>query len=166
MTTDRWPDTVEGLGVRAGIAEGIVRVVRDLDEADIDEGTVLVCRATDPSWASLFPLGCSRRPKRWSPPSMRLLPLRNDLSGHFSATSPARKMWSSTIFRRSSPDSPSCSMMCPRRCRAGQLSATRCAVSKQFTEQDPELTAMRIRLWMTEPLLSALELLKRGPAGI
>ena len=33
-----------------------MRVVRDLDEADIDEGTVLVCRATDPSWASLFPL--------------------------------------------------------------------------------------------------------------
>jgi pyruvate,water dikinase len=56
VVADRRPDTVEGLGVSAGIAEGIVRVVRDLDEADIDEGTVLVCRATDPSWASLFPL--------------------------------------------------------------------------------------------------------------
>ena len=56
VAADRRPDTVEGLGVSAGIAEGIVRVVRDLDEADIDEGTVLVCRATDPSWASLFPL--------------------------------------------------------------------------------------------------------------
>jgi phosphoenolpyruvate synthase/pyruvate phosphate dikinase len=55
VVADRRPDTVEGLGVSAGIAEGIVRVVRDLDEADIDEGTV-VCRATDPSWASLFPL--------------------------------------------------------------------------------------------------------------
>lgn len=53
---DRWPDTLEGLGVSGGIAEGIVRVIHDLDEADIDEGTVLVCRATDPSWASLFPL--------------------------------------------------------------------------------------------------------------
>lgn len=53
---DRWPDTVQGLGVSAGVAEGIVRVIHDLDEADIDEGTVLVCRATDPSWASLFPL--------------------------------------------------------------------------------------------------------------
>jgi phosphohistidine swiveling domain-containing protein len=50
------PEVVEGLGVSAGVAEGIVRVVRDLDDADIDEGTVLVCRATDPSWASLFPL--------------------------------------------------------------------------------------------------------------
>jgi pyruvate,water dikinase len=56
VATECWPDAVEGLGVSAGIAEGIVRVVRDLDEADIDEGTVLVCRATDPSWASLFPL--------------------------------------------------------------------------------------------------------------
>lgn len=56
VPADRWPDAVEGLGVSAGIAEGIVRVVRDLDDADIDEGTVLVCRATDPSWASLFPL--------------------------------------------------------------------------------------------------------------
>ena len=56
VMADRRPDTVEGLGVSAGIAEGIVRVVRDLDDADIDEGTVLVCRATDPSWASLFPL--------------------------------------------------------------------------------------------------------------
>jgi len=56
VAADRSSDTVEGLGVSAGIAEGIVRVVRDLDEADIDEGTVIVCRATDPSWASLFPL--------------------------------------------------------------------------------------------------------------
>ncbi|WP_326498491.1 PEP-utilizing enzyme [Mycobacterium sp. Aquia_216] len=50
------PGTLEGLGVSAGVAEGIVRVVRDLDEADIEEGSVLVCWATDPSWASLFPL--------------------------------------------------------------------------------------------------------------
>jgi phosphohistidine swiveling domain-containing protein len=56
VAAERWPDTVEGLGVSAGVAEGIVRVVRDLDDADIDEGAVLVCRATDPSWASLFPL--------------------------------------------------------------------------------------------------------------
>ncbi|WP_245849050.1 PEP-utilizing enzyme [Mycobacterium palustre] len=56
VAADRCPDVVEGLGVSAGIAEGIVRVVRDLDDADIDEGTVLVCRATDPSWASVFPL--------------------------------------------------------------------------------------------------------------
>src|SRR5262249_10209589 len=56
VAADHGPDTVEGLGVSAGIAEGIVRVIRDLGEADIDEGSVLVCRATDPSGASLVPL--------------------------------------------------------------------------------------------------------------
>jgi phosphohistidine swiveling domain-containing protein len=55
-TPDHVSDAVEGLGVSAGTAEGIVRVVRDLDDADIDEGSILVCRATDPSWASLFAL--------------------------------------------------------------------------------------------------------------
>jgi len=29
------------------------------------------------------------------------------------------------------------------------------SLTRQFTEQDPELTAVRIRLWMTEPLLYA-----------
>lgn len=50
---------VTGLGVSAGIGEGVVRVVVDLDAVDFwdeDEPTVMVCRATDPSWASLFPL--------------------------------------------------------------------------------------------------------------
>jgi phosphohistidine swiveling domain-containing protein len=56
VEVDGLTDVLDGLGVSAGIAEGIVRVIHDLDEADIDEGTVLVCRATDPSWASLFPL--------------------------------------------------------------------------------------------------------------
>jgi phosphohistidine swiveling domain-containing protein len=55
-TPDHRSEAVEGLGVSAGTAEGIVRVVRDLDDADIDEGSILVCRATDPSWASLFAL--------------------------------------------------------------------------------------------------------------
>lgn len=49
--------TLSGLGVSGGVAEGVVRVVVDLDDVnDLAEGTVLVCRATDPSWASLFPL--------------------------------------------------------------------------------------------------------------
>ena len=42
--------------VRRGAVETTVQDFLDLDEADIDEGTVLVGRATDPSWASLFPL--------------------------------------------------------------------------------------------------------------
>jgi pyruvate,water dikinase len=55
-TTDA---VVMGLGVSAGIGEGVVRVVTELDAVDFwddDEPTVMVCRATDPSWASLFPL--------------------------------------------------------------------------------------------------------------
>jgi pyruvate,water dikinase len=50
---------VTGLGVSAGIGEGVVRIVVDLDAVDFwdeDEPTVMVCRATDPSWSSLFPL--------------------------------------------------------------------------------------------------------------
>ncbi|WP_288337369.1 PEP-utilizing enzyme [uncultured Gordonia sp.] len=48
--------SISGLGVSAGIAEGVVKVITDLDDADLDDGTVMVCKATDPSWASLFPL--------------------------------------------------------------------------------------------------------------
>ncbi|ORA63017.1 PEP-utilizing enzyme [Mycobacteroides franklinii] len=50
---------ITGIGVSAGVAEGVVHVVLDLDEADCFDGNepiVMVCRATDPSWASLFPL--------------------------------------------------------------------------------------------------------------
>ncbi|WP_078293229.1 PEP-utilizing enzyme [Mycobacterium sp. D16R24] len=50
---------IAGIGVSAGVVEGVVHVVLDLDEADCFDGNepiVLVCRATDPSWASLFPL--------------------------------------------------------------------------------------------------------------
>ncbi len=50
---------VTGLGVSSGVAEGVVRVLTDLDASalfdDVDD-VVMVCRATDPSWASLFPL--------------------------------------------------------------------------------------------------------------
>lgn len=46
---------ITGQGVSAGIREGRVRVVLDPAEVDdLDEGDVLVCRATDPSWAALF----------------------------------------------------------------------------------------------------------------
>ncbi len=46
---------VEGLGVSAGIAEGTARVVTDAAcGADLEPGEVLVCRATDPSWASIM----------------------------------------------------------------------------------------------------------------
>ncbi|MCR8898637.1 PEP-utilizing enzyme [Gordonia sp. GONU] len=48
--------TLTGLGVSAGVAQGRVQVIRDLDDAEIEDGTVMVCKATDPGWASLFPL--------------------------------------------------------------------------------------------------------------
>ncbi len=50
---------VEGLGVSGGTVEGIVRVVAELDDVDFaseEDDVVMVCRVTDPSWASLFPL--------------------------------------------------------------------------------------------------------------
>jgi pyruvate,water dikinase len=37
-----------------GVAEGVVRVVHDPMADDFADGEVLVCEATDPSWASLF----------------------------------------------------------------------------------------------------------------
>lgn len=48
-------DPLCGLGVSAGIAEGTVRVVLDAaDMDDVDDGDIVVCRATDPSWAGVF----------------------------------------------------------------------------------------------------------------
>ncbi|MDX6300739.1 MAG: rifampicin phosphotransferase [Nocardioidaceae bacterium] len=37
-----------------GVAEGVVRIVRDPMVDEFDDGEVLVCETTDPSWASLF----------------------------------------------------------------------------------------------------------------
>lgn len=37
-----------------GVAEGVVRIVRDPMVEDLADGEVLVCETTDPSWASLF----------------------------------------------------------------------------------------------------------------
>jgi pyruvate,water dikinase len=37
-----------------GIAEGVIRVVDDPNEVDVDDGDILVARTTDPSWASLM----------------------------------------------------------------------------------------------------------------
>jgi phosphohistidine swiveling domain-containing protein len=45
---------VHGIGAGAGITEGPVRVVLDPGSPELEPGEVLVCRTTDPSWASLF----------------------------------------------------------------------------------------------------------------
>ena len=55
-TDEARPELIRGLGVSAGIGEGRAVVVTDQRHAHLEEGDVLVCRLTDPSWASLFPL--------------------------------------------------------------------------------------------------------------
>ncbi|WP_369201062.1 PEP-utilizing enzyme [Streptomyces sp. PU-14G] len=48
------PAEVRGIGAGGGVAEGVVRVVRDPAFADVEPGEVLVCETTDPSWASVL----------------------------------------------------------------------------------------------------------------
>jgi pyruvate,water dikinase len=45
---------IEGIGVSPGVVEGLARVVSDPDTLDLEDGEILVCNTTDPSWASLF----------------------------------------------------------------------------------------------------------------
>lgn len=40
--------------VSPGVVEGVVRVVRDPRNADLEPGEILVCHGTDPSWTPLF----------------------------------------------------------------------------------------------------------------
>jgi pyruvate,water dikinase len=47
-------DAIGGLGVSPGVIEGRVRVVLDAASNCLEPGEILVCRTTDPSWASYF----------------------------------------------------------------------------------------------------------------
>lgn len=47
-------DLVEGLGVSAGVVEGVVRVLTEPDFAEVGTGEVLVAPSTDPSWSSVM----------------------------------------------------------------------------------------------------------------
>jgi pyruvate,water dikinase len=47
-------ETIVGIGVSAGVAEGIARVILDPDFTDIEPGDVLVSPTTNPSWASVM----------------------------------------------------------------------------------------------------------------
>jgi pyruvate,water dikinase len=51
---DETTETVEGVGVSAGVVEGIVRVVTEPDFAEVEAGEVLVAPTTDPSWSSVM----------------------------------------------------------------------------------------------------------------
>ncbi|WP_020600861.1 phosphoenolpyruvate synthase [Spirosoma panaciterrae] len=48
------PDAIIGLPVSAGVIEGRARVILSMDEADLEEGDILVTPFTDPSWTPLF----------------------------------------------------------------------------------------------------------------
>jgi pyruvate,water dikinase len=50
---------VRGLAVSAGTATGRVRVVHEIGDRDFDVDDVLVCRTTDPSWASLMAIAAA-----------------------------------------------------------------------------------------------------------
>jgi len=45
---------VTGLAASGGVVEGRARVVRDPAVVELDDGDILVCETTDPSWVSLF----------------------------------------------------------------------------------------------------------------
>ncbi|TDQ39088.1 rifamycin-inactivating phosphotransferase [Aureibacillus halotolerans] len=55
MTTGNLPDeAIPGIPVSSGVVEGRARVVLSVDEADVEEGDILVTQFTDPSWTPLF----------------------------------------------------------------------------------------------------------------
>ena len=48
-------DARRGTGCYPGVIRGIVRVVRDPREAELEAGEILVAERTDPGWVMLFP---------------------------------------------------------------------------------------------------------------
>jgi rifampicin phosphotransferase len=47
-------DSVSGIGVSAGVTEGVARVVTDPSFAEVEPDEILVASTTDPSWASVM----------------------------------------------------------------------------------------------------------------
>jgi pyruvate,water dikinase len=45
---------IAGLAVSSGVIEGRARVILNMEEADLEEGDILVTAFTDPSWTPLF----------------------------------------------------------------------------------------------------------------
>ncbi|SES96593.1 phosphoenolpyruvate synthase [Paenibacillus sp. NFR01] len=48
------PEALVGLAVSAGVIEGRARVISKMEEANLEEGDILVTKFTDPSWTPLF----------------------------------------------------------------------------------------------------------------
>ena len=47
-------EQITGVAASGGVVEGRARVVRDPGATELDDGDILVCETTDPSWVSLF----------------------------------------------------------------------------------------------------------------
>ncbi|USK52901.1 phosphoenolpyruvate synthase [Cytobacillus solani] len=47
-------DAIVGLPVSAGVIEGCARVILNMEDADLEDGDILVTSFTDPSWTPLF----------------------------------------------------------------------------------------------------------------
>jgi pyruvate,water dikinase len=47
-------DAIVGLAVSSGLIEGRARVILNMEDANLEEGDILVTRFTDPSWTPLF----------------------------------------------------------------------------------------------------------------
>ncbi|MCA1057706.1 phosphoenolpyruvate synthase [Rossellomorea aquimaris] len=47
-------DAIAGLAVSSGVIEGRARVIVNMEDANLEEGDILVTRFTDPSWTPLF----------------------------------------------------------------------------------------------------------------
>ncbi|GGG69553.1 phosphoenolpyruvate synthase [Paenibacillus radicis (ex Gao et al. 2016)] len=48
------PEAILGLPVSSGVIEGRARVILNMEEADLEEGDILVTAFTDPGWTALF----------------------------------------------------------------------------------------------------------------
>jgi pyruvate,water dikinase len=47
-------DAIVGLSVSSGVIEGRARVILNMEDADLEEGDILITKFTDPSWTPLF----------------------------------------------------------------------------------------------------------------
>ncbi|MBI9098232.1 MAG: phosphoenolpyruvate synthase [Spirochaetaceae bacterium] len=47
-------DALPGVAVSSGVIEGRARIVKKMEDADLEEGDILVAQFTDPSWTPLF----------------------------------------------------------------------------------------------------------------
>lgn len=45
---------ITGLAVSSGVVEGRARVILDIEDADLEDGDILITAFTDPSWTPLF----------------------------------------------------------------------------------------------------------------